>query len=96
MFINFTFDKETNLVTVSKYRCFGMFGKKVSQYSFDEIIDIKYDLIELAETGHGYNVFLIVSDNKIRLNPIGISYAYINGSYIVMIIKKFLGRWKQK
>ncbi len=28
LFLNFTFDKETNIVTVSSYRCFGIFGKK--------------------------------------------------------------------
>ncbi len=92
LFINFTFDKETNIVTVSSYRCFGIFGKKVYQYSFDEIIDIKYNRIELDESGYGYQVFLVVPDGEIKLNPIGMISGYIDGYYVVMTIKKFLGR----
>ncbi|MEA5596400.1 hypothetical protein [Rivularia sp. UHCC 0363] len=93
LFVNFTFDKETNIVTVSRYRCFGMFGKKVTQYPFDDIIDIKYNRIELDESGYRYQVFLVVPENEIRLNPIGMISSNIDGSYIVMVIKKFLGRW---
>ncbi|MEM6752683.1 MAG: hypothetical protein AAF630_06925 [Cyanobacteria bacterium P01_C01_bin.38] len=95
LFINFTFDKETNLVTVSSYRCFGIFGKKVSEYSFDEIIDIKYNRIDLGDSGYGSQVFLVVPDDEIKLNPIGMISKYIDGDYVVMIIKKFLGRWKK-
>jgi hypothetical protein len=94
LFINFTFDKETNLVTVSRYRCFGIFGKNVSEYSFDEIIDIKNELVDLGDSGYGSQVFLVVSDGEIKLNPIGMISKYIKGDYVVMTIKKFLGRWK--
>jgi hypothetical protein len=91
-YINFTFDKETNLATVSRYRCFGIFGKKVSQYSFDEIVDIKYNRIDLGDSGYGSQVFLVVPDGKIKLNPIGMISGYIDGSYVVMTIKEFLER----
>lgn len=94
LFINFTFDEETNLVTVSRYRCFGIFGKNVSEYSFDEIIDIKNELVDLGDSGYGSQVFLVVSDGEIKLNPIGMISKYIKGDYVVMTIKKFLGRWK--
>ena len=93
LFINFTFDKETNLVTVSSYRCFGIFGKKVSQYSFDEIVEIKSETIDLGDSGYGSQVFLVVADDEIKLNPIGMISKYIKGDKVVMIIKKFLGRW---
>ena len=93
LFINFTFNKETNLVTVSRYRCLGIIGKKVSQYSFDEIIDIKYNCIDLGDSGYASQVFLVVPDGEIKLNPIGMISADIDSSYVVMIIQKFLGRW---
>lgn len=92
LFINFTFDKETNLVTVSSYRCFGIFGKKVSQYSFDEIVDIKSETIDLGDSGYGSQVFLVVPDGEIKLNPVGMISKYIKGDNVVMNIKKFLGQ----
>ncbi len=64
--------------------------KKVSQYSFDEIIDIKNERVDLGDSGYGSQVFLVVPDGEIKLNPIGMISKYIKGDCVV----KFLGRWK--
>ncbi len=92
LFINFCFDKETNLLTISRYRCFGMFGKEVFKYSLNEIIDVKDERILLSslEDTYGSQVVLVVSDNEFFLNPIGLISKYIKGDYIVMTIKRFL------
>ncbi len=92
LFINFCFDKETNLLTVSRYRCFGMLGKEVHQYPLNEIIDVKNKRIILSsfEDTYGSQVVLVVPDNEFFLNPVGLISKYIKGDYIVMTIKRFL------
>ncbi|NJS16572.1 MAG: hypothetical protein HC787_05955 [Nostocaceae cyanobacterium CSU_2_110] len=92
LFINFCFDKETNLLTVSRYRCFGMLGKKVFQYPLNEIIDVKNKRILLSslEDTYGSQVILVVSENEFFLNPVGLISKYIKGDYIVITIKRFL------
>lgn len=92
LFINFCFDKETNILTVSRYRCFGMLGKEVYQYPLNEIIDVKNERIVLSslEETYGSQVVLVVPDNEFFLNPVGLISKYIKGDYIVMTIKRFL------
>ncbi len=92
LFINFCFDKETSLLTVSRYRCFGMLGKEIYQYPLNEIIDVKNERILLSslEDTYGSQVVLVVSDKEFFLNPVGLISKYIKGDYIVMTIKRFL------
>lgn len=68
LFIQFCFDKETNFLTVSRYRCFGILGKKEMQYSLDEIIDIKTETI-MGEESMRTQLSVIVPGNELLLTP---------------------------
>ncbi len=99
LFIDFCFDKETSMLTVSRYRCLGIFGKQEFQYSFNEIIDVKNERIETSENYYN-KVVLILPSNKLSLSPnisfsrsvsIGFITQHIkNEEYIVKVIKDFL------
>lgn len=92
LFINSTFDKETNLLTVTRYRWFGIFGKKVSEYPLNEIVNVKTD---------GYQVTVILPNKELLLTPVFafkktttilfFSTTMSNQSKTVIDIKNFLG-----
>lgn len=90
LYVSFCFDKESNLLTVSRYRCFGIFGKKEFQYPLNEIVDVKVELISVISDEYVSPVVLVLSDNEFYLNPISMISKNIDGAYIVMIIKDFL------
>ncbi|MEO0843656.1 MAG: hypothetical protein AAF063_32880 [Cyanobacteria bacterium J06643_5] len=100
LFIRFCFDKETNLLTVSRYRFLGILGKKVMQYSLDEITEIKTETI-MGEESMRTQISVIVPDNKLLLTPkysfsksgnIGgiFSIKFKGEGYIARAIKDFL------
>ncbi|MEA5598381.1 hypothetical protein [Rivularia sp. UHCC 0363] len=100
LFIDFCFDKETAYLTVTRYRCLGIFGKQEFKYSFNEIIDVKNERIETSESYHN-RVCVKVPNEKLFLTPtisfsrsvsIGFFRQHIeNKDYIVKVIKDFLG-----
>lgn len=90
LFINFYFDKEKNLLTITRYRCFGIFGKKVFEYPLNEIIDIKNKSISVSYDEYVSQVVLVLPDNEFYLNPVTMISKNIDGGYIVMLIKNFL------
>ncbi|BAY81055.1 hypothetical protein NIES267_05200 [Calothrix parasitica NIES-267] len=90
LYVSFCFDKESNLFTVSRYRCFGIFGKKEFQYPLNEIVDVKVERISVSWDEDVSQVVLVLSDNEFYLNPISMISKNIDGAYIVMIIKDFL------
>lgn len=100
LFINFCFDKETNLLTVSRYRCFGLFGKESLQYSLNEIIDVKNERIVTSSDEYRNRVIILVPGNKLLLTPkMSFSKSVTMGfyskeikkeDYIVRVIKDFL------
>lgn len=89
-FINCNFDKESNVLTLSRYRWFGKLGKAVFQYSLNEIVDIKVESSDSDEGGFVYRVTLILASGE----SVPLSSVYSSGfeekQQIVNLMKTFL------
>ncbi|MEH2283083.1 MAG: hypothetical protein V7K90_17430 [Nostoc sp.] len=88
-FINCNFDKESNSLSISRYKWFGKFGKEVFLYSLNEIVDIKVESSN-SEDGFVYRVTLMLASGE----TVPLSGCYSSGfqekQEIVKIIKNFL------
>lgn len=88
-FINCNFDKESNSLTLSRYRWFGKLGKAVFQYSLNEIVDIKVESSD-SEDGFVYRVvFMLASGESVPLSGV-YSSGFEEKQQIVKMIKNFL------
>ncbi|MDZ8106094.1 MAG: hypothetical protein RM338_10800 [Nostoc sp. DedQUE12a] len=94
-FINCNFDKESNSLTINRYRWFGKLGKAVFLYSLNEIVNVKLESLNYDEGGTEFRVTLILESGE-RVSMIGY---YDSGFYssgfqekqeIVKMIKSFL------
>ena len=89
-FISCNFDKELNIMTLSRYRWFGRFGKTVFQYSLNEIVDVKVEQSTTNEDDWFYRVTLVLESGE----SLPLTRAYTSGfedkQQIVNIIKAFL------
>ncbi|MEH1946668.1 MAG: hypothetical protein V7K77_06880 [Nostoc sp.] len=89
-FINCNFDKESNSLTLSRYRWFGKLGKAVFLYSLNEIVEIKVESSDSSEGGFVYRVILMLASGEI----VPLSGCYSSGfeekQEIVKMIKSFV------
>jgi hypothetical protein len=89
-FINCNFDKESNNLTLSRYRWFGKLGKAVFLYSLNEIVDIKVESSDSSEGGMVHRVSLILISGE----TVPLSGCYSSGfeekQQIVNMVKSFL------
>ncbi|WP_016952784.1 hypothetical protein [Anabaena sp. PCC 7108] len=92
LFINCNLNKEANSLILSRYRWFGIFGKGFSQYSLNEIVNIKVESSDSDEGGFNYRVILILESGEI----VPLSHVYSSGfeekQQIVNIVKSFLSQ----
>ncbi|AFZ57840.1 hypothetical protein H6G54_16390 [Anabaena cylindrica FACHB-243] len=92
LFISCNFNKEANSLILSRYRWFGIFGKGFSQYSLNEIVNIKVESRDSDEGGFTYRVILILESGEI----VPLSHVYSSGfeekQQIVNIVKTFLSQ----
>ncbi|MDZ8067369.1 MAG: hypothetical protein RMY64_17380 [Nostoc sp. DedQUE08] len=88
-FINCNFDKESNSLTLSRYRWFGTLGKAVFLYSLNEIVEIKVESSS-SEDGFVYRVSLtLISGEKVSLSGC-YSSGFEEKQEMVKMIKSFL------
>ncbi|MBN4002137.1 hypothetical protein [Nostoc sp. LPT] len=89
-FINCNFDKESNSLTLSRYRWFGKLGKAVFLYSLNEIVDIKVESSDSSEGGSVHRVILMLASGE----TVPLSGCYSSGfeekQEIVKMSKSFL------
>ncbi|MEH2093125.1 hypothetical protein [Nostoc sp.] len=88
-FINCNFDKESNSLSISHYKWFGILGKSVFLYSLNEIVDIKVKSF-YGEDGTAHQITLMLESGE-RVPLIGTySSGFKEKQEIVKIIKNFL------
>ncbi|MEH1859276.1 MAG: hypothetical protein V7L21_15050 [Nostoc sp.] len=88
-FINCNFDKESNSLTLSRYRWFGTLGKAVFLYSLNEIVEIKVESSS-SEDGFVYRVSLtLISGESVSLSGC-YSSGFEEKQEMVKMIKSFL------
>ncbi len=63
-FINCNIDKESNSLTLSRYRWFGKLGKAIFWYSLNEIAEIKVESSDSSEGGFVYRVTLMLASGR--------------------------------
>ncbi|MEA5605796.1 hypothetical protein [Nostoc sp. UHCC 0252] len=94
-FIDFNFDKESNSLSINRYKWFGILGKSVFLYSLNEIVDIKVESFSSGEDSTDNRVTLILESGE----SVFLIGSYDSGGYssgfqekqeIVKIIKNFL------
>ncbi len=94
-FINCSFDKESNSLSISRYRWFGKLGKAVFLYSLNEIVDVKVKSFNYDEGGTELRVILILESGE----SVPLLGSYDSGFFspgfeekqeIVKMIKSFL------
>ncbi|MBD2567323.1 hypothetical protein [Anabaena lutea] len=92
LFISCNLNKEANSLILSSYRWFGIFGKSFSQYSLNEIVNIKVESSDADEGGFTYRVILILESGE----SVPLSHVYSSGfeekQQIVNIVKSFLSQ----
>lgn len=92
LFISCNLNKEANSLILSRYRWFGIFGKGFSQYSLNEIVNIKVESSDSDEGRFTYRVILILESGEI----VPLSHVYSSGfeekQQIVNIVKSFLSQ----
>ncbi|MBG1267193.1 hypothetical protein [Nostoc sp. WHI] len=97
-FLDCNFDKESNSLSISRYKWFGKLGKVVLVYSLNEIVDIKVESFNSGEDSTDHRVTLILESGEsillIGSYNSGNSGFYSSGfqekQEIVKIIKSFL------
>ncbi|MEH2212498.1 hypothetical protein [Nostoc sp.] len=94
-FIDFNFDKESNSLSISRYKWFGILGKVVLMYSLNEIVDIKVKSFNSGEDTTDNRVTLILESGESVLligsyDSGGYSSGFKEKQEIVKIIKNFL------
>ncbi len=88
-FIDCNFDKESNSLSISHYKWFGILGKSVFLYSLNEIVDIKVKNF-YGEDGTAHQITLMLESGE-RVPLIGTySSGFKEKQEIVKIIKNFL------
>ncbi|MBD2681545.1 hypothetical protein H6H03_29660 [Nostoc paludosum FACHB-159] len=87
--ITCSFDKEANLMTLTRSRWLGIFGKLVIQHKLDELVDVKVESTD-GEESTVYRVVFILNSGEI----LPLTYLYSSGSaskyQIAKMIKIFL------
>lgn len=90
LFIHCDFDKEANTIKISRCRWLGKLTKTIFQSSLNEIIDVKVERIDTSIDKFYSRVILsLESGDNLLLTPDYTEY-YIDGGYIVKLVKNFL------
>jgi hypothetical protein len=87
--ITCSFDKEANLMTLTRSRWLGIFGKLVIQHKLDELVDVKVESTD-GEESTVYRVVFVLKSGEI----FPLTHVYSSGSaskyQIAKMIKNFL------
>lgn len=90
LFIHCNFDKEANTLKITRYRWFGKLKRTVFQSSLNEITDVKVERIDTSiDKFYSRVILLLESGDSLLLTPDYTEY-YIDGGYIVKLVKNFL------